>query len=288
MRVLDRQRVQVELRLHRSELLRGRIPERNPDEAFRPADVSADLARLDIGELAAVLVGNAVDEHGSSPGPNPIIAGGRAARAADPHTHHIAPMRSAGAPSLSIAAVRPHSRPGHQLPESSAVARRQRVFRALVRLLQMHRQRAWRPGRRAEGRWGRRAEGEMPTTLIDAEPEAISIDPARTAVLVIDMQRDFLEPGGFGETLGNDVSLLSSAIGPCKALLEGAQAPRHADRPHPRRPPARSVRCTQGQGRARRTQRAHRRARAHGPHPDPRRGRPRHRARALSPCRASR
>ena len=63
----------------------------------------------------------------------------------------------------------------------------------------------------------------MPATLIDAEPEAIEIDPARTAVVVIDMQRDFLEPGGFGETLGNDVSLLSSAIGPCKALLEGAR-----------------------------------------------------------------
>jgi nicotinamidase-related amidase len=64
----------------------------------------------------------------------------------------------------------------------------------------------------------------MPTTLIDAEPEAIEIDPARTAVVVIDMQRDFLEPGGFGETLGNDVSLLSSAIAPCRALLAGARS----------------------------------------------------------------
>jgi len=63
----------------------------------------------------------------------------------------------------------------------------------------------------------------MPTALIDAEPEAIEIDPARTAVVIIDMQRDFLEPGGFGETLGNDVSLLSSAVGPCKALLKGAR-----------------------------------------------------------------
>jgi nicotinamidase-related amidase len=61
------------------------------------------------------------------------------------------------------------------------------------------------------------------TALINAEPEAIEIDPARTAVVIIDMQRDFLEPGGFGETLGNDVSLLSSAIGPCKALLKGAR-----------------------------------------------------------------
>ena len=48
----------------------------------------------------------------------------------------------------------------------------------------------------------------MSQTLIDAEPEPIAIDLARTALVIIDMQRDFLEPGGFGETLGNDVSLL--------------------------------------------------------------------------------
>ena len=59
--------------------------------------------------------------------------------------------------------------------------------------------------------------------IIDAEPEPISIDFDRTAVVIIDMQRDFLEPGGFGETLGNDVSLLTAAIGPCKALLAGAR-----------------------------------------------------------------
>jgi len=58
---------------------------------------------------------------------------------------------------------------------------------------------------------------------VDARPEAISIDPARTAVIVIDMQRDFLEPGGFGESLGNDVSLLQAAVGPIKALLAGAR-----------------------------------------------------------------
>ena len=63
----------------------------------------------------------------------------------------------------------------------------------------------------------------MPT-LIDAEPEPIAVEPARTALIVIDMQRDFLEPGGFGETLGNDVSLLSKAIAPCKALLEACRA----------------------------------------------------------------
>ena len=63
----------------------------------------------------------------------------------------------------------------------------------------------------------------MPTLVIDAEPEAIAIDLAKTAVVMIDMQRDFLEPGGFGESLGNDVSLLAAAIEPCKALLSAAR-----------------------------------------------------------------
>jgi biuret amidohydrolase len=58
---------------------------------------------------------------------------------------------------------------------------------------------------------------------VEAEPEPIAIALDRTAVIIIDMQRDFLEPGGFGEALGNDVSLLSAAIGPCKRLLEGAR-----------------------------------------------------------------
>jgi biuret amidohydrolase len=63
----------------------------------------------------------------------------------------------------------------------------------------------------------------MQTIEIIAEPEAISIELAKTAVVFIDMQRDFLEPGGFGESLGNDVSLLSAAIAPCKALLSAAR-----------------------------------------------------------------
>ena len=77
----------------------------------------------------------------------------------------------------------------------------------------------------------------MPKVTIEAEPGAIAIDPARTAIVMIDMQRDFLEPGGFGETLGNDVSLLAKAVEPAKALLErGAQAG-HAGHPHARGPP---------------------------------------------------
>jgi len=58
---------------------------------------------------------------------------------------------------------------------------------------------------------------------IDAEPAALEIELARTALLVIDMQRDFLEPGGFGEALGNDVKLLARAIAPCRRLLKGAR-----------------------------------------------------------------
>jgi nicotinamidase-related amidase len=63
----------------------------------------------------------------------------------------------------------------------------------------------------------------MRGSTVDAEPEPISIDVDRSAVIIIDMQRDFLEPAGFGESLGNDVSLLGAAVKPCKALLDGAR-----------------------------------------------------------------
>jgi biuret amidohydrolase len=58
---------------------------------------------------------------------------------------------------------------------------------------------------------------------IEAEPTAITIDPARTALVLIDMQRDFLQPGGFGESLGNNVGLLARTIAPCIALLSAAR-----------------------------------------------------------------
>jgi biuret amidohydrolase len=60
---------------------------------------------------------------------------------------------------------------------------------------------------------------------IAAEPYPFPFDPARCALLVIDMQRDFLEPGGFGAALGNDVSRLRRAIDPiCRLLLAWRQA----------------------------------------------------------------
>jgi len=63
----------------------------------------------------------------------------------------------------------------------------------------------------------------MRLATVDADPYSLEIDLDRTAVVVIDMQRDFLEPGGFGETLGNDVSLLATAIAPCRTLLDSAR-----------------------------------------------------------------
>jgi len=54
---------------------------------------------------------------------------------------------------------------------------------------------------------------------VPAEPYGFVFVPARTALLIIDMQRDFLEPGGFGEMLGNDVGQLRRTIEPNRRLL---------------------------------------------------------------------
>jgi nicotinamidase-related amidase len=59
---------------------------------------------------------------------------------------------------------------------------------------------------------------------IDAEPYEFEFDPRTTAVIMIDFQRDFVEPGGFGEALGNDVSLLRRAIPAAARVLKAARA----------------------------------------------------------------
>jgi nicotinamidase-related amidase len=54
---------------------------------------------------------------------------------------------------------------------------------------------------------------------LEAKPFPFRFDPAHAALVIIDMQRDFIEPGGFGETLGNDVSRLEAIIPACRAVL---------------------------------------------------------------------
>ena len=55
--------------------------------------------------------------------------------------------------------------------------------------------------------------------LVKAEPYEFEFDPPSTALVIIDMQRDFVDPGGFGEALGNDVSLLRKAVPPTQRVL---------------------------------------------------------------------
>jgi nicotinamidase-related amidase len=59
---------------------------------------------------------------------------------------------------------------------------------------------------------------------IDADPYTFDLAPEHCALLLIDMQRDFLEPGGFGEMLGNDVSQLRRTIDPNRVLLAAWRA----------------------------------------------------------------
>jgi nicotinamidase-related amidase len=60
--------------------------------------------------------------------------------------------------------------------------------------------------------------------IVPATPYPFEMDPATTALVIIDMQRDFLLPGGFGAMLGNDVSMLTPVIEPLAALLHAARA----------------------------------------------------------------
>jgi len=57
-------------------------------------------------------------------------------------------------------------------------------------------------------------------TIVKAQPYEFRFEPASTALLIIDMQRDFVLPGGFGEMLGNNVALLKPAIEPTRQVLE--------------------------------------------------------------------
>lgn len=59
---------------------------------------------------------------------------------------------------------------------------------------------------------------------IEAAPFAFPFEPATTALIVIDMQRDFAEEGGFGASLGNDVSRVAAIVPTVRRLLDGCRA----------------------------------------------------------------
>jgi len=59
---------------------------------------------------------------------------------------------------------------------------------------------------------------------VTAEPSPFTLKAGKTALIVIDMQRDFLLPGGFGESLGNDVGQLLRVVPPLAALIAAARS----------------------------------------------------------------
>ncbi len=59
---------------------------------------------------------------------------------------------------------------------------------------------------------------------IQAEPTDVSVELAKTAIVVIDMQKDFLYEGGYGQSLGNDPTILHRTIKPVANLLEAARS----------------------------------------------------------------
>jgi nicotinamidase-related amidase len=61
------------------------------------------------------------------------------------------------------------------------------------------------------------------SVIAAAQPYPYRFPLDRTALIVIDMQRDFLEPGGFGAALGNEVTRLATAVAPAKNLLDACR-----------------------------------------------------------------
>src|SRR3978361_1981831 len=62
------------------------------------------------------------------------------------------------------------------------------------------------------------------SSTLPAAPYEYTFDVASTALVIIDMQRDFVEPGGFGESLGNDVGMLRPVIPVLQAVLASARS----------------------------------------------------------------
>ena len=58
---------------------------------------------------------------------------------------------------------------------------------------------------------------------IEARPYSYELPERPPALIIIDMQRDFVEPGGFGAALGNDVSRLQACVPVIAGLLAVAR-----------------------------------------------------------------
>jgi ureidoacrylate peracid hydrolase len=65
---------------------------------------------------------------------------------------------------------------------------------------------------------------EAKTVRLPAKPEGITIDPARTAVLVVDMQNSFASKGGMLDLIGLDISGGKGAIAATKKVIDAARA----------------------------------------------------------------
>lgn len=76
---------------------------------------------------------------------------------------------------------------------------------------------AWAHG--PEGTDFRRPSREPVGVALPAKPEAVVVDLARTACIVVDMQNDFCAPGGWLDYVGADIAAARAPIGPLQQLL---------------------------------------------------------------------
>ena len=67
------------------------------------------------------------------------------------------------------------------------------------------------------------AEPKNEMVTLNAKPEPIAINPARTAVIVVDMENDFVAKGGMFDRAGADISGAQKAIAPTAKVLAAAR-----------------------------------------------------------------
>ena len=67
------------------------------------------------------------------------------------------------------------------------------------------------------------AEPKNEIVTLDAKPEPIAIDPAQAAVIVVDMENDFVAKGGMFDRAGADISGAQKAIAPTARVLAAAR-----------------------------------------------------------------